>query len=114
MGSDWPEDYFSYSPYLLTPDLSSKSRAHRRQNRRSTDSSSRYEISIDEVLPMSEHPRMRPPEPASPILDRRFPTFYSHGRRDDLDYPSVYPDEIEQDCFIVPKRMSGRFCLSEM
>ncbi|KAF8791405.1 hypothetical protein HNY73_006277 [Argiope bruennichi] len=118
MGNDWPEDYFSYSPYLLTPDLSSKSRTRRRHNRRYASSSGRYEVSLDEdddyVHPMTEHPRMRPPEPSSPIMDRRHLPPIPHSPasrdgRDDFVHPSVYPDELEQDCFIVPAHMRGRF-----
>lgn len=119
IGNDYgPEDYFSYSPYLLTPDLSAKSRTRKRQHvRRYSSSSSRYELCMDDdeyVHPMLEHPRLRPPEPSSPIMDRRFlpPTPHgSRGRelRDDLASPALYPEELEQDCFIVPSHMRGRF-----
>lgn len=119
MGSDWPEDYFSYSPYLLTPDLSSKPRTRRRNNgRRYGASSSRYEVGIDDDedyrQPIVEHPRLRPPEPASPILDRRVLPPTPDGSRDkdgpnDLMWPSLYPEEYEQDCFIVPSHMKARF-----
>lgn len=118
MGSDWPEDYFSYSPYLLTPDLSSKSRTRRRNTRRYGASSSRYELNVDDdddyIQPVMEHPRLRPPEPASPILDRRVLPPTPNGSRDkdgaeDLSWPSLYQDDYEQDCFIVPSHMKGRF-----
>lgn len=122
MGNDWPEDYFSYSPYLLTPDLSSKSRTRRRNNpRRYGASSSRYEVGIidddddDEYIPPPmEHPRLRPPEPASPILDRRVLPPTPNGSRgkegpEDLMWPSLYHEDYEQDCFIVPSHMKGRF-----
>ncbi|XP_015913494.1 uncharacterized protein [Parasteatoda tepidariorum] len=115
VGSDWPEDYFSYSPYLLTPDLSSKSRTRRRSSRRYGGSSNRYELCIDDddeyVQPMREHPRLRPPDPSSPILDRRFlpSTPNSSRSRNGLDDSPYYPDEVDQDCFIVPSHMRGRF-----
>ncbi|GFU19535.1 uncharacterized protein NPIL_219181 [Nephila pilipes] len=116
MGSDWPEDYFSYSPYLLTPDMSSKSRTRRRYNRRYSESANRYEIGIDDGSEeyyhvVREHPRTRPPEPASPILDRRFlpATPQSRNGRGEVIYPSTYPVELEKDCFIVPSHMRGRF-----
>lgn len=117
MGNDWPEDYFSYSPYLLTPDLSSKSRTRKRHGRRYSSTSSRYELCIDDdeyVQPMIEHPRLRPPEPSSPIMDRRVLPPIPHGSRgrdgrEDLASPSLYPEELEQDCFIVPSHMRGRF-----
>lgn len=117
MGTDYPEDYFSYSPYLLTPDLSSKSRTRRRNTRRYGGSSSRYELCDDDddyIQPIMEHPRLRPPEPASPILDRRVLPPTPNGSRDkegpeDLSWTSLYQEDYEQDCFIVPSHMKGRF-----
>ncbi|GFV50722.1 uncharacterized protein TNCV_2213831 [Trichonephila clavipes] len=116
MGNDWPEDYFSYSPYLLTPDMSAKSRTRRRYNRRYSESGGRFEISINDETEeyyhvVREYPRTRPPEPASPILDRRFlpATPQRRSGRGEVIYPSVHPAELEQDCFIVPSHMRGRF-----